>query len=432
MDPPRALFTSDIRAPLCVALQSLLTAVLIWSTPKRSVIRWAALPLLLYLAETCVNTGSKFTLQVGLWMNFTIGGYMYGLHCFNLLCLSPLDGDDIRKEMAKWRNESSTSDPLPDPTDKKPSQQDRDSESYAYKIYFTTAALWSLRGIGTAWELRSLPTFPKGQIPSRTAFITRQMTIILLAYCFLDVLTSQKPSPETAATWADGKQWLWLPWNPYPVTKADLLGRVQGTFMNWFLFGRVLMEIWYRVFSVVFVGLGISEVRQWPPVWGAYSECFTIRRYFNKFWHQCNRMHLQGLGVFFARDVFGLPSGILQRYATIFVVFAISGLYHTMMDVHTGIPWHKSGGLTCFLAVGLGIVLEDLFQWTWKRTAISRGLAPTTRAWLEKSVGYLWVFLWLTIVTPIYNYPGMNRDPAKSLPFYIVPWSLVGWLQRSA
>lgn len=150
----------------------------------------------------------------------------------------------------------------------------------------------------------------------------------------------------------------------------------------------------------------------------------------SKFWHQCNRIHLQGVASFTGRDLLGLGPGILRRYTITTLVFAISGLYHRLVDNLMGIDWHKSGGLTAFLLIVPGILLEDFVQTCWNRAAAPKRLSAKTRSLLERIVGYLWVFSWLMLVTPIYNYPIMRIDPDNSLKLYVIPWSLVNWLRQ--
>lgn len=196
-----------------------------------------------------------------LYLGFAVCGYVNVYHCFNLLCLHPLDDVDIRREMSKWK--SSPRNP-----------------GLIQRIIFATGALWSFRGIGTDWEIKSLPRFSGNAIPSKGGFLVRQCVLIVFQYLFMDLITSQPQTPEMAEGWAQGKEWLWLPWNPHPVTAEDLVSRLLGTLMAWFIIGRMMLDIWYRTFSVIFVGLGISDVKQWPPMYGRYSDCFTLRRYF--------------------------------------------------------------------------------------------------------------------------------------------------------
>lgn len=258
---PQTLVTWDIRAPGCMALQSIISAALICSTPKTSLLRKATLPILLYLSWVCVETASAFTLQLMLYLGFAVGSYVNVFHCFNLVCLHPLDDADIRREM-RLRKGTSV------------------NPGFVERVYFTTATLWSFRGIGTTYQIKSLPKFAGGVVPSKPTFLFRQCMLIVLQYLFMDLVTSQPQTPEVTESWAEGKEWLWLPFNPHPVTAADLASRLLGTVMAWFLIGRMMLDTWYRVFSVIFVGLGISSVHQWPPMYGNYSQWFTLRRYF--------------------------------------------------------------------------------------------------------------------------------------------------------
>ena len=196
-----------------------------------------------------------------LYLAFSVGSYVNVFVCFNHLCLHPLDDTDVRREMSKWKTTSA-------------------NPGLTERLYFTTAMLWSFRGIGTSFEIKSLPRFSGNVVPSKHRFLMRQCFLIIVQYLLLDLIMSQPQSPETAEAWAEGKEWLWLPLNPHPVTTADLISRSLGTFMGWFLMGRILVDIWYRVFSVIWVGLGISEAKQWPPMYGNYSDCYTLRRYF--------------------------------------------------------------------------------------------------------------------------------------------------------
>lgn len=254
--------TWDVRAPAAMALQSILSALLICTTPKGSPLRVGVLPVLLYLALVCVRTASAFSLQVMLYLGFAVCGYVNVFHCFNLLALHPLDDQYVRHEMAKWKSSSAR-------------------PGLAERVYFTTAMLWSFRGIGTDHEIKGTPSFPgTGQVPTKRAFLLRQVLWIVAQYLFMDLVTSQPQPPDAAEAWAPGKEWLWLPANPHPVTRQDLVSRLMGTLMSWYLFGKMMLDTWYRVFAIVFVGLGISEVKQWPPMYGNYSQCYSLRRYF--------------------------------------------------------------------------------------------------------------------------------------------------------
>lgn len=258
---PKTLMTWDVRAPGLMAVQSIVSAFLICTTPKGSLLRLGALPVLLYLSYVCIRTSSAFSLQVILYLGFAVCSYINVFQCFNFLWLHPIDDRYIRHEMTKWKSSSA-------------------NPGLVERVYFTTALLWSFRGVGTSHEIKTMPRFPGNVVPTKRVFLLRQAAWIAFMYLFIDLVTSQPQGPEVAEARALGKEWLWLPLNPHPVTRADITRRMMNTLFNWYLVGRMLLDIWYCVFSVVFVGLGISEPKQWPPMYGSYSQCYTIRRYF--------------------------------------------------------------------------------------------------------------------------------------------------------
>lgn len=258
---PKTLVTWDVRAPECMALQSIITALLLCTTSKGSPLRIGVLPILIYLSTVSIRTASAFSLQLMLYLGFAVCSYVNVFHCFNFLWLRPFDDADIRREMSRWKTNST-------------------NPGLLERVHFTTGMLWSFRGVGTSYEIKSMPKFSGGVVPSKRAFLLQQVGWIAFQYLFMDIVTSQPQDPKIAETWAVGKEWLWLPMNPYPVTREDLMSRLMGTLMSWYLIGYMMLDTWYRLFAFVFVGLGISEVRQWPPMYGTYSQCCNLRGYF--------------------------------------------------------------------------------------------------------------------------------------------------------
>ncbi|KAK0617487.1 membrane bound O-acyl transferase family-domain-containing protein [Immersiella caudata] len=400
---PKTLVTWDVRAPVAMATQSIISAILICTTPKGSPLRVGSLPILLYLALVCVRTASAFSLQVMMYLGFAVCGYVNVFHCFNHLCLHTLDDSDVRREMAKWKSSS------PNP-------------GWVERIYFTTAMLWSFRGIGTDHEIKGTPRFPgkNGQVPAKRAFLLTQVFWIVVQYLFMDLITFQPQPPEAAEAWAVGKEWLWLPLNPHPVTHEDLVSRLISTLMSWYLFGMMMLDTWYRVFAIVFVSLGISEVKQWPPMYGSYSACYSLRGYFGDFWHQCMRSPLQGVALYVTRDMLGLKRSLAESYLTMLLVFLLSGHFHILLDYCSGMTsWKLSGGVQCFLLFVPGIMFEDAVRWVWPKVKAKAGIRGIRR--LERGIGYVWTFLFLAAVTPVFNYPlqRITRNPT-----YVVPWSV--------
>ncbi|KAA8645299.1 uncharacterized protein ATNIH1004_006718 [Aspergillus tanneri] len=266
---PSSFFFQDVPAPLFMAAQTAVAAILICLTPRSSFLRPACLPILIGLMYLSWQMALAFTGQGVLYSFWWVGPYANIYHCMNNLCLHPLDDSDIRHEMS-----------LQSVRDKR-KQRSADHPGLFKRVLFTISMLFSFRGIGTTHQVSYIPPFPGRVVPSRARFLLRQCSLIALQYLIMDLLASSPPPPDVVNSWAYGKEWLWIrALNPHPVTLDDLRNRLIGCTMNWYIVGRVMNDIWYRVFSVIFVGLGISEPKQWPPLYGHYCDTSTLRGYF--------------------------------------------------------------------------------------------------------------------------------------------------------
>jgi hypothetical protein len=99
---------------------------------------------------------------------------------------------------------------------------------------------------------------------------------------------------------------------------------------------------------------------------------------------------------------------------------------HLIMDLKCGLAASDSGALSCFLIQPFGIMFEDGCQELFRRAKRAFGNTEAdskdTPLW-RKLVGFIWVVVFLAVVTPHYNYP-LNRilDVSKNG----VPFSIVG------
>ncbi len=142
---------------------------------------------------------------------------------------------------------------------------------------------------------------------------------------------------------------------------------------------------------------------------------------FSKFWHQLLRWPFQDISSYVSRQVLGLPHpSLLERYVNISIVFFLSGTLHSFLDVAYGMQWNLSGGVYCFLIMVLGIILEDGVQWLWRNVQPLQETGTKDVRWFEMAIGYVWVWLWMVAVTPVYNYP-LQR--IENNPTYVLPWS---------
>jgi len=83
----------------------------------------------------------------------------------------------------------------------------------------------------------------------------------------------------------------------------------------------------------------------------------------------------------------------LSAYTQLYVVFFISGIFHTasilLMPYPTNITFYQRtmGIMSYFMWQAIAITIEDLMQWWWKTTFGS----PKTNNIFINTLGYIWV-----------------------------------------
>lgn len=396
----------------------LLTACVICYTPKRSLWRPAVAPIVLYTAYQtwlALDFFNENQLMNPMTAGFVAG---FGLHHLNLLCTSPLDIDDIQRDMRTNTNPVNKS---AVPT----------TSPFRRTLYILT----TLRGIETSHEVKNV-NHGRETSESRTTFLLRTLVIVTVKYLVLDLMTFQPPSPEdTHRMFGEGKEYLlFRPDSLPPPTIQDVLTNLGVTLLGWGPIGSWFIEVHYRILSLISVGLAVSLPHQWPPLFGSITEAYTLRQFWGSvhpihvshpsqrsawltplprnFWHQLFRWPMQGISAFLCRDILRLPRpSLVERYLNITLVFCISSCLHLAIDGRAGIMLPQTGSLRCFLIQPVGIILEDGVQALYRR--LHGGNAPQSK-W-TRMVGYIWVWTFLSLVAPMYNFPLFRyQDPARN------------------
>lgn len=240
---------------LSFSTQTLLAACTIYYTPKRSLWRPAVAPIVVYTTyQTWLSLDFFNNNQL---MNPMTAGFVagFGLHHLNVLCTSPLDINDIQRDISK---NTST------------------SNAFQRALYILT----TLRGIDTSYEVKNIQHGSESSA-SRSSFLLRTLAIVVAKYLVLDLMTFHPPSPEdTQRMFGEGKEYLLFRSDSLrPPTVQDILTNLGVTSLGWGPIGSWFIEVHYRILSLVSVGLGMSSPHQWPPLFGWITEAYTLRRF---------------------------------------------------------------------------------------------------------------------------------------------------------
>lgn len=131
--------------------------------------------------------------------------------------------------------------------------------------------LWNVRRISTIWQVKNVPERPINQ--SRATFVFKRVAVTLLAYLFVDAIVSLPP-PEEVMVRVDKATLFSI----HQLNFGDLIFRFSTTVGYWLTTG-ILNLFLTNVGTIVAVSFGLSSPDDCPPLYGSFSEAYTIRRF---------------------------------------------------------------------------------------------------------------------------------------------------------
>ncbi|KAK2752195.1 hypothetical protein FQN55_008085 [Onygenales sp. PD_40] len=306
--------------------------------------------------------------------------------------------------------------------------------------------LLSQRGLNTRWLTKNVPKFPsyyntispkppgsqdsrngKSQSgmspakaeaeaesnpnPDRFSFLMRQTAIFIWQYLLIDLIMAagSKQSPEEMhELYGPGTEYLF-----FSATREQLIARIATSVIAWMVVSRLTIDGVHRGFSIVAVGLGISEPKDWAPLFGSMLDAYTIRNYWGKFWHQMLRWPLTAISTYTTRHLLRLRHPSLpERYLNILLVFTLSALLHILSNHAGGVTTNDTGVALFFILPAFGIMFEDGVQELWRRTRVETYLPRGVVGVVKRGVGYVWLMGFLSVTGPWFLY-AMNRLPME-------------------
>lgn len=139
----------------------------------------------------------------------------------------------------------------------------------SFYLFFT------LRDVGTANAIKNIPPFSTSDptwVPSRTTFLIRHILIAVTGYLVADISSIMPPiDPQLAAQ-------MNLPVfsRLLDIGLEEAITRFLFTASSW-VFGLATLSFFHSSLAVLFVGLGLSEPRFWPPQFGSLKDSQSLR-----------------------------------------------------------------------------------------------------------------------------------------------------------
>lgn len=109
--------------------------------------------------------------------------------------------------------------------------------------------------------------------------------------------------------------------------------------------------------------MGLCSPADCPPLYGSFSEAYTIRRFWGVSWHRMFRYFLTGHASLIVDHTLPFVSrhSAVARYTRLRIAFLVSGLIHRHAEQLMGVPDAENGAVAFFLLHAAFIMLEDAF-----------------------------------------------------------------------
>jgi hypothetical protein len=147
----------------------------------------------------------------------------------------------------------------------------------AEKWSFIIDLLFSPRGVNRAWAAKNIPHFRSSDpayVPTRAAFLRRRLTSTLISFLLFDVIANSPPPDPSMFSLSTIPFFRRLD----DVTSSELALRLSSTLAFW-ISTYCIVNVINGVFALFCVGLGVSEAKDWPPIFGAVGEASSVRRF---------------------------------------------------------------------------------------------------------------------------------------------------------
>ncbi|KAF8644333.1 hypothetical protein AX16_008541 [Volvariella volvacea WC 439] len=269
---------------------------------------------------------------------------------------------------------------------KNPVKKERNISQDITEASFKERLIWGLklmaatRGIGWTHEpTRYIRPGPKSGTP-RVQFILHQLVRLAKLMLIFDIAS------------IIGRWKVSTPSDPSTFLRHPWVMRFVGA-ASYGAPGMTAIDASYTIGGILSVGLGLSKPEEWPPLFGNLREGYTIRRFWSRVWHQMLRRPLLSHSKFITHQVLGVkPNTPLSRYFYLYIAFAISSLIHQTGERMMLGNWSGTAYFF-FFGQAIGITIEEIAAYV----ARHLGIDSTRNVWFWKSIGFIWLGLWMTL-----------------------------------
>ncbi|KAF8540736.1 membrane bound O-acyl transferase family-domain-containing protein [Trichophaea hybrida] len=243
------------------------------------------------------------------------------------------------------------------------------------------------RGIGWSWQV---PYLQPG--PSPTASRFNFLKKFLVFYLLNDISNFYLMKNTYLRTGgAEGSRLTDLPF-------------LQKSLLGWAGCLLVIFKLNGPITLLMMCAIGIwGTADEARPMLGKWEDCYTIRRFWGRVWHQLLRRPLQSHGRWLAWRVFGFRRGSNgSNYTQVYLAFFLCAVGHWVANMAMNSSKSSLVTLWFFVSQAVAITGEDIVIWAAKKLGVGKPKEEkgTTDVGMWRYVGYCWVAMWFSVMMP--------------------------------
>ncbi|KAA1478061.1 hypothetical protein DENSPDRAFT_829531 [Dentipellis sp. KUC8613] len=286
-------------------------------------------------------------------------------------------------------------------------RHERDTfKTSARELPLLRRAYWALciergpRGVGWSYQVSNIPPRPR---MSRGEFIRSRLLWALWYLVLIDIAQTYQHTHPLFHLTGDSMQSVGS--EGYLLRCVNIIAFMATPY--------ALLNLQYTVLALCTVVLGTSYPEDWPDMFGKWSECYTVRKFWGKSWHQMLRRHGTSMGRWVSNKL-GFQRGTTgSSYTQLYVSFFLSGVLHMGGDYMVD-PALLGSSFPFFIYQAVAITAEDAVVGLGKRMGVRESHAT-------RLLGYVWTFTWFSWSTAGYIdwSIGAGTGVAEALPFSV-------------
>ncbi|KAF2166715.1 hypothetical protein M409DRAFT_22771 [Zasmidium cellare ATCC 36951] len=254
--------------------------------------------------------------------------------------------------------------------------------TFAQRLGWTVRLLTTFRGIGWNWQIKKIPENPDLDLSNGQAAVRhfrRLISVLVLHAVYLYIMTFTGTLQTRMRSRDDSPAWQRL---------------LLHTLFTWSVQLWMIdsSKIIYHGLAATTLALKMQSPSDWPPYWGPFSDCWSVRTVWGDSYHQLFRHTFDNYSNLLVSLLDLSRGSFASRYTKLYTSFFVSVVIHWWFSFCAAPD--EQGSFWFFMSQAVIISVEDAGRWAWRAvTGRNENDELTT---FERVFGYVWTFCWFT------------------------------------